>query len=141
MRISIPLLLAVAALALTGCVGAERKLGRGFSNVTELLRGGEVRRSMEQTALFEGPDIAYSAGFIHGFNRTMARTGVGLYEILTFPFPSYDPVFMPVNPVYPTSHKPNLIADQIFSPDTSLGFGGGDVAPIIPGSRFRIFDN
>jgi len=26
-------------------------------------------------------------------------------------------------------------------PDTALGFSGGDLAPMIPGSRFRIFDN
>lgn len=141
MRTVISLLLAVGALALTGCVGAERKLGRGVNNFTEFARLGEIRRSMEQTALFEGPDIAYSTGFIHGFHRSLGRTGIGLYEMLTFPFPSYDPKFLPVNPVYPTSHKPNLIADQIFSPDTSLGFGGGDVAPFVPGSRFRIFDN
>jgi len=141
MRTAISLLLAVGALALTGCAGPERKLGRGINNFTEFMRLGEISRSMEQTALFEGPDIAYGTGFIHGFNRSMARTGVGFYEILTFPFQSYDPKFLPEHPVYPTSHKPNLIADQIFSPDSSLGFGGGDVAPIVPGSRFRIFDN
>jgi hypothetical protein len=26
------------------------------------------------------------------------------------------------------------------SPDTSLGFSGGDIIPFIPGSRFHIFD-
>jgi hypothetical protein len=26
------------------------------------------------------------------------------------------------------------------SPDTALGFGGGDLMPFIPGSRFHIFD-
>jgi len=48
---------------------------------------------------------------------------------------------MTVNPVYPDSYKPHLLADPTFGPDNSLGFSGGDVAPIIPGSRFRIFDN
>jgi hypothetical protein len=28
----------------------------------------------------------------------------------------------------------------MFATDTNLGFSGGDVAPFIPGSRFRIFD-
>jgi hypothetical protein len=28
----------------------------------------------------------------------------------------------------------------VFETDINLGFSGGDVAPIIPGSRFRIFD-
>jgi putative exosortase-associated protein (TIGR04073 family) len=135
---------AVATLAIgifaTGCAGPEQKLGRGINNVTELARGGEIRRSMEQTALWEGADRAYTTGFIRGFNRSLARTGVGLYEIVTFPFPTYDPIFLPQDPVYPDSYTPNLIADPTFGPDAALGFSGGDIAPMIPGSRFRVFD-
>jgi hypothetical protein len=48
---------------------------------------------------------------------------------------------LPVHPVYPDSYKPGLIEDQIFSTDTALGFGGGDVAPMFIGSRFRIFED
>jgi len=141
----------VAALLLlfmfsTGCAGPERKFGRGLNNVTEFTRGGEIRRSMEQTAIFNSPDVAYSAGFFHGFNRSVARTFVGVYEILTFPIPDkgrgdYRPVFLPENPVYPENYKPHVLADQIFSPDAALGFVGGDVPPFIQGSPFRIFDN
>ena len=29
----------------------------------------------------------------------------------------------------------------MFDTDTYTGFSGGDVAPFIPGSRFRVFDN
>jgi hypothetical protein len=77
---------------------------------------------------------------VRGFNRTLLRTATGVYEILTFPFPDYDPVFLPENPAYPDSYRPNLLADPIWGNDAHLGFSGGDVAPIIPGSRFRIFD-
>ena len=52
----------------------------------------------------------------------------------------FDPIFLPEQPVYPDSYTPNLIADPSFGPDASLGFSGGDVAPFIPGSRFRVFD-
>jgi putative exosortase-associated protein (TIGR04073 family) len=135
---------AVATLAIgifaTGCAGPEEKLGRGISNVTEFARMGEIRRSMEQTALWEGTDKAYTTGVIRGVNRSLARTGVGLYEIITFPFPTYDPVFLPEQPVYPDSYTPNLIADPSFGPDALIGFSGGDVAPMVPGSRFRVFD-
>ena len=143
MRISLKLLTFAFALALigTGCAGPEYKLGRGIMNATEFSRLGEIRRSMEQTALFRSPEIAYTTGFIHGFNRSLMRTGVGLYEIITAPFPPYEPVMYPVDPVYPANHRPNLLADPTFSPDAALGFGGGDVAPMIPGSRFRIFEN
>ena len=135
---------AVATLAIglfaTGCAGPEQKLGRGISNVTEFARLGEIRRSMEQTAVWEGNDKAYTTGVIRGFNRSLARTAVGAYEILSFPFPPWDPVLLPSDPVYPDSYAPNLLADPSFGPDAALGFSGGDVAPMIPGSRFRVFD-
>lgn len=133
----------------TGCAGPEQKLGRGMNNLTEVFRLGEIRRSMEDSALWEGSDAAYTRGFLKGFNRTMARTVVGAFEVLTFPFPGYEPYLKPgneffpditVDPVYPDSYKPHMLADPAFSPDANLGFSGGDVAPFAPGSRFRIFD-
>src|SRR5437868_1395827 len=83
----------------SGCANIERKFGRGVGNTFEIVRGGEFRRTMEQTALFEGPDTAYGTGFFRGINRTMARTGIGFYEVVTAPLPnnwktgSYDPIF------------------------------------------------
>lgn len=133
----------VAAALVSGCANTERKFGRGMGNVFEIVRGGEFRRTMEQTALFDGPDKAYGQGFVRGLNRTLARTGIGVYEVVTAPFPPYDPVFtdyLAPGPVYPDNYKPNLLEDSMFATDTNLGFSGGDVAPMIPGSRFRIFD-
>lgn len=142
MRITFSQIGSLAAITLlaVGCAGPERKLGRGINNVTEFARMGEIRRSVEQTALWEGADSAYTTGFIRGFNRSVARSAVGVYEIVTFPFPSYDPYFLPENPVYPDSYKPKLLADPTFETDSALGFSGGDIAPMVPGSRFRIFD-
>jgi putative exosortase-associated protein (TIGR04073 family) len=133
------------ALLVSGCAGPEAKLGRGVNNLTEITRLGELRRSFEQTSVMEKPDIAYTTGVIHGINRTVERTAAGFYEVFTFPFPNhspknYGPIFLPENPVNPDSYKPNWLADEMTSPDTSLGFGGGDVMPLIPGSRFHIFD-
>lgn len=141
MRLTFSLLAILsAALLTTGCAGPEQKLGRGMLNVTEFARMGEIRRSMEQTALWDNTDAAYTTGFIRGFNRSLARTAVGAYELVTAPLPPYDPVFLPEFPVYPDSFRPRLIADPTFGPDAALGFSGGDVAPMVPGSRFRIFD-
>jgi putative exosortase-associated protein (TIGR04073 family) len=164
MRIVGTLFVAGLALALTGCAGPERKLGRGLSNFAELARLGEVRRSIEQTVLWDAPSAGIATGFLRGMNRTVTRTAVGFYEVATFPFPPYGPVLAPKHPLYPDpsvrtttnpwgglklterpphpdSYRPNLISDALFSTDSSLGFSGGDIAPIIPGSRFRIFDN
>jgi len=98
---------------------------------------------MEQTALFDSPDTAYGVGFVRGLNRTLARTGVGIYEMVTAPIPPYGPVwtdYLTPAPVYPDNYVPTLKEDSMFATDANLGFSGGDVAPMIPGSRFRIFD-
>ena len=142
---SISILGAITLLAVlaTGCAGPENKLGRGINNAYEPIRLAEMRRSIEQNALSDPDNINYHTGVIHGFNRTVARAGVGLYEIVTFPFPPYDPVFtdyLAPLPQYPDSYKPMLFEDSIFATDTVIGFSGGDAAPFIPGSRFHVFD-
>jgi len=157
MRILSLLALSVAAMTLTGCGGMERKLGRGMNNSMEIFRGGEMMRSIEQAGIWDGPETAFTSGLIRGFNRTMARTAIGLSEIVSAPFPPYDPYHFPekwfmdpstkvkaepfsITPPYPDSYRPRLFSDMIFSTDARVGFSGGEVIPIIPGSRFRTFD-
>lgn len=145
MRNILPFLAAVVVTStlVTGCANAEKKFGRGMSNTYEIVRGGDFRRTMEQTALFEGPEYAQTTGFIKGMNKTLARTGIGIFEVLTAPFPPYEPRatdYLSPGPVYPDNYTPGIIADSMFATDTHIGFSGGDVAPFIPGSRFAIFD-
>jgi putative exosortase-associated protein (TIGR04073 family) len=126
----------------TGCANMQNKLGRGFSNTTEIVRLGEMRRTMEQTALFDSPDVAYSSGLVRGFSRSLTRTGIGVFEVATFPIPPYGPLFtgrFSPTPVYPDNFKPGLVSDSMYDTDTLIGYGGGDVAPRIPGSRFGVF--
>jgi putative exosortase-associated protein (TIGR04073 family) len=166
MRISSPLVVSAGTLVVLalGCAGPEQKLGRGLSNATELARMGELQRSVEQTALWDGVDKAYTTGVIRGLNRTVARTAIGLYEVVTCPIPPYHPVLaphgrlwpdpsirtykspygglaLPEDPVYPDSFKPGIMEGPPFDTDTSLGFTGGEVFPFVPGSKFRIFDD
>jgi putative exosortase-associated protein (TIGR04073 family) len=145
MRKTFFLLSALALLTVlgSGCANVERKLGRGLTNTGEIVRWGEYRRTVEQTALFDSPDSAYGVGVVRGVNRTLARTGIGIYEVITCPIPPYGPIFtdhFAPGPVYPDNYRPGMLADSAFATDTSLGFGGGDVAPKIPGSRFQIFE-
>jgi putative exosortase-associated protein (TIGR04073 family) len=145
MKTTFPFLAAVVLIGglAAGCANTEKKFGRGMANTFEIIRAGEFRRTMEQSALFDGPDFAYTTGFIRGINRTLTRTGVGIYEIFTAPFPPYGPVMtdsLAPGPVYPDNYVPNLVEDSMFATDTYLGFSGGDTLPFIPGSRFRIFD-
>ena len=164
MRSSASVLSFVLALSVIGCAGPSNKLGRGMANVTEIARMGEIRRSIEQTALWDGVDAGYTTGFVRGMNRTLVRTGIGVYEIVTFPIPPYGPLLTSTNriypdvtvrnnsfpwggmvlteqPIYPASYKPGRISDGIFDTDTFLGFSGGDWMPFVPGSRFIIFEN
>ena len=134
----------VAALFIAGCANPEQKLGRGLSNTYEVVRLGDMRSTIEQTAMFDSPGEGYTTGVIRGFDRSMARTGIGIYEVVTFPFPPYHPVatnYLSVTPVSPASYTPGIISDPLFRTDTYSGFSGGDIAPFIPGSRFKIFDN
>jgi len=137
-------IIGLTAVLTSGCAGPEKKLGRGVSNSMEFARMGEIRKSLEQDALFNDGHTSYATSFLRGFNSTLARTCMGVYEIATFPIPPYDPVATTVvkpGTVWPDNYRPRLPAGPIFATDTFVGFSGGDVAPGIPGSRFRIFDN
>jgi putative exosortase-associated protein (TIGR04073 family) len=148
MRKTLPLLaaLAIASLFSTGCAHVtrmEEKFGRGMGNSMELVRMGEFRRTIEQSSLTDGPEYASTTGFVRGMNRTLSRTGIGVWEVLTAPFPPYHPLFtdkFAVGPVYPDNFKPGVIADSMTATDTYVGFSGGEVLPMVPGSRFRIFE-
>jgi putative exosortase-associated protein (TIGR04073 family) len=133
--------LAGISLLAAGCAGPETKLGRGISNVTDILHAGELSRSFEQTSIYSGPDAAATTGVLTGLNRTFLRAGVGVYEIVTFPFPSYDPIVYPEWGVYPDSYRHGIFSDPMVSPDGFLGISGGEVLPIVPGNQFRIFEN
>jgi putative exosortase-associated protein (TIGR04073 family) len=143
MRTNLLLFAAVAAAAAlgSGCANVENKFGRGMTNTKEIIRMGEFRRGMEQSALFETPEYTYTTGFIHGLNRSLARTGIGIYEVITAPFPPYGPVatrhFAP-NPVYPDNYRPDVMSDSMFETDTYIGFSGGPILPGVPGNRFRV---
>jgi putative exosortase-associated protein (TIGR04073 family) len=120
-----------------------------------------MRRSIEQTYLWDGADMAFTTGVVRGFDRTVVRTALGAYEIATFPFPPYGPLLtstnrvypdysvatlsypfgglvMPEHAGYPANFKPDVLSDSLFYTDTTLGFSDGDIAPMIPGCRFRV---
>jgi len=135
--------IALVAMVAAGCKNMENKLGRGVNNFVEPVRLAEMRRSIEENALSRPGEVNYHTGVVRGFNRTVGRTGIGIYEIVTFPFPPYDPVFTntfsPI-PKYPDSDPHPIISDPIFATDSEIGFSGGEVAPWLPGTKFWIFN-
>jgi putative exosortase-associated protein (TIGR04073 family) len=146
MRNLIPLfaVAALAALFTAGCAGPESKLGRGISNTTSVVTLGDINRGVEQAAVMGDPGPGYATGFVHGFDQTIKRTGMGIYEIVSFPFPPYHPVMtksVPPGLQFPDSYHPGLIDGATFQTDTYYGFSGGDIFPMVPGSRFAVFPN
>jgi len=161
MRIAVLLSVAGALALVAGCAGPEAKLGRGLNNTLEFARLGELRRAMEQTSIWDGPETVPTTGFFRGLNRSFARTGIGLYEVVTFPIPPYGPMLapkhrmypdpslttvgnkswgglrLPENHVSPASYKPGVGTDSTFEPDSAVGFSSGEAFPMVPGSRFR----
>jgi putative exosortase-associated protein (TIGR04073 family) len=135
---------AASGLLFTGCAGPEKKLGRGLSNTFEVVRWGEMRRSVEQTQVFDSPDHSATTGVVKGFSKTLARTGMGILEVATFPLPPYGPQctsYLSPLPGYPDSYRPGARDYEACATDNHLGFSGGEMLPWIPGNRFKIFDH
>lgn len=74
-----------------------RKLGRGLANLTT--SPFEVLRGMETVGDKHGPVAGVTWGLLQGVGQTVRRTAVGVYEVLSFPFPhtevGYDPLVYP----------------------------------------------
>jgi putative exosortase-associated protein (TIGR04073 family) len=80
--------------------GAFSKLGRGASNL--VLGFIEIPKNISSTAKTEGALSGATVGLGKGIGHTLKRMAVGVFEIVTFPFPvpndSYGPI---VEPDYP----------------------------------------
>jgi len=146
MRNIIPLfaVATLAALFTAGCAGPEQKMGRGVSNTLAIVNLGEINRGVEQAVVMGEPGPGHATGLIHGFDQSMKRLGMGIYEIVSFPFPPYRPVltkYVPPSPQFPDSYHPGFMDSSTFQTDAYFGFSGGDIAPMVPGSRFVVFPN
>jgi putative exosortase-associated protein (TIGR04073 family) len=96
-------LLAAAAVTVTGLAdiqqppasdyGPTRKLGRGLGNV--LWGPTELFDSMAAVNYAEGNSAAWSYGIVRGVGRSFARLGYGIYEMVTFPFPTVKGSYRP----------------------------------------------
>jgi len=73
--------------------GPTRKLGRGLGNI--LFGSTEIFDSMSDVNNSEGNSAAFSYGLVRGLGRTFARLGYGVFETLTFPFPTNHGTYRP----------------------------------------------
>lgn len=77
--------------------GPMRKLGRGMANVAYGF--WELPIKIVEVRNVDGPVAASTLGVIKGLTAGFQRTMVGVYEVLTFPFPqptgTYEPMIEP----------------------------------------------
>jgi len=104
----------LAVLVLAGADAAQandcnscpvmHKLGRGLANTT--LGLVEVPVAMIETSKVHGQTAGFFVGSLKGLCRAVIRTGAGLVDTLTFPFPAPMPDYEPmITPEFP----PNLM--------------------------------
>jgi putative exosortase-associated protein (TIGR04073 family) len=76
-----------------------RKLGRGFANL--LFGIVELPNQITKATSDHGGAAGFTYGLGKGFTRWIAREGVGVYEVVTFPVPcpkGYKPIITPEFP-------------------------------------------
>ena len=104
-----------ASIILSGCLGtaafaeelmppaAAEKAVRGLANAG-LGLGVELPKTIYYDTLEDGPLYGLTVGVLEGLSWGIARTLVGVYEVVTFPFPApegYRPIFTPAYPYQP----------------------------------------
>ena len=73
-----------------------RKLGRGLANI--ITSPIEIPKSVQESFYEDGPVAAGTYGVLDGVYKFVARTLVGVYEVVSFPFPlpaDYAPIVEP----------------------------------------------
>lgn len=93
------LLIGTLSFALSGACFAQdafTKLGRGIANT--LTGWVEIPKNVYTTSVEDNPLAGVTLGLAKGAGMTLVRTGAGIYEIVTFPFPlpeAYKPILEP----------------------------------------------
>lgn len=75
---------------------ATKKLGRGLVNI--LTGWIELPKNIYETSVESNPLAGITIGLAKGLGMTVVRTGAGIYETVTFPFPlpqEYKPILEP----------------------------------------------
>ena len=73
-----------------------KKLGRGLANI--LTGWIELPKNIYDVSVEDNPLAGLTIGLAKGIGMTIVRTGAGVYETVTFPFPipeDYAPVLEP----------------------------------------------
>lgn len=98
-RGSVMVLMMVLMLSISSACFAQdafSKLGRGVANV--LTGWVEIPKNIYSTSLEDNALAGATLGLAKGAGMTIVRTGAGIFEVATFPFPlpeGYKPILEP----------------------------------------------
>ena len=95
-------ILMVSAVISTACFAQDpfTKLGRGVANT--LTGWVELPKNIYNTSVQDNAFTGVTLGLARGVGMSVVRTGAGLFEILTFPFP------------VPQDYRPTLEPEYVF---------------------------
>jgi len=97
-RTAVVVVIALMLIGATVCFAADpfTKLGRGVANT--LTGWVEIPKNIYNTSVEDNALAGMTLGLAKGAGMTIVRTGAGIYEIATFPFPlpeDYKPILEP----------------------------------------------
>ncbi len=73
--------------------GPTRKFSRGIANIA--FGATEIPNTIGRLNVREGNNAAASYGVVKGVLRTVDRVKYGVYDVVTFPFPTYKGKYTP----------------------------------------------
>ena len=96
MIIAVAVLMVLSIATASYAQDPAKKLGRGLANI--LTGWIELPKNIYDTSVEDNPLAGLTIGLAKGIGMTIVRTGAGIYEVVTFPFPipdDYAPVLEP----------------------------------------------
>ncbi len=94
--VAVVMIMVLAVATVSYAQDPAKKLGRGLANI--LTGWIELPKNIYDTSVEDNPLAGLTIGLAKGVGMTIVRTGAGIYEVVTFPFPipeDYGPVLEP----------------------------------------------
>ena len=94
--IALVMVMVLAVASASYAQDPAKKLGRGLANI--LTGWVELPKNIYDVSVEDNPLAGLTIGLAKGIGMTIVRTGAGIYEVVTFPFPipeDYGPVLEP----------------------------------------------
>jgi putative exosortase-associated protein (TIGR04073 family) len=101
--------------------GPLRKLSRALANIVYGVAEVPVQMTRSELEGSNGEKAAY--GSVYGTGKTLARLGYGIYELITFPIPTYKDTYRP--PYHPNNREATQPSRGFLEFPPEVGFISG----------------